>query len=319
MTGAASVKVEPIREYASMMTTDRPESTFLQAALIANAISRSSDRGAFYKRLLAVLTAFAAGMIAATANADLSVIDFLPTDPVLDGSTCYAAEIQEAIDTAATAGERLRFPAIVYAVDENGWRLRSKLTLEMRGATFLLPESCGQDGAVFQGENITDVTLIGGHFIGKNGLWPDGVNIRGVQITGESARIRIRDAQFQDLSSNGIGLFGSTEHFIRDVWIEDVIVQNCCKRYPDYLSGEQSEANSVREDQGDVALYHVDGFVVRGCRFERSRSDGTHFYRSRNGQITDNRIYRAKMGGYFLECEYHDQRSIQGPLEFANS
>jgi Periplasmic copper-binding protein (NosD) len=53
-----------------------------------------------------------------------------------------------------------------------------------------------------------------------------------------------------------------------------------------------------------VALYFVDSFCVHGCRFERSRSDETHFYRCKNGQITDNRICLAKMGGYFLEhCE----------------
>jgi hypothetical protein len=45
----------------------------------------------------------------------------------------------------------------------------------------------------------------------------------------------------------------------------------------------------------------VRDFVVRGCRFENSRSDGTHFYRCRQGQFTDNRVYGAKMGGYFLE------------------
>ncbi len=58
---------------------------------------------------------------------------------------------------------------------------------------------------------------------------------------------------------------------------------------------------SKREDQGLVAFYFVEDFVVAGCRLERSRSDGTHFYRCRRGQINDNRIYRAKMGGYFVE------------------
>ena len=107
--------------------------------------------------------------------------------------------------------------------------------------------------------------------------------------------------EFQHLSSNAIGLFGSEASAIRDVWIENAVVEDCCKRYPDYLSGEKAEAGSVREDQGDVALYYVEDFVVRGCRFEHSRSDGTHFYCCSHGQITDNRIYRAKMGGYFLE------------------
>jgi hypothetical protein len=110
--------------------------------------------------------------------------------------------------------------------------------------------------------------------------------------------------QFLNLSSNGIGIFGTEEQPIRDVWVRDVITKNCCKRYPDYLSGEKPEKGSVREDQGDVAFYYVEDFVVTGCRLEGSRSDGTHFYRSKRGQITENRIYRAKMGGYFVEtCE----------------
>ena len=36
-----------------------------------------------------------------------------------------------------------------------------------------------------------------------------------------------------------------------------------------------------------------------------SRSDGTHFYHCQAGQIVDNKIYRAKMGGYFLETCQH--------------
>ena len=242
--------------------------------------------------------------LAPTAMADISVAEFLPKDYARDGTVSYQAEIQRAFDAAAQAGETLRFPAMTYSVDESGWELRSKLTLDMRGATFQLIESCNKDGAVFHGENVTDITIVGGVVIGRNDVWKDGVNIRGVHIIGQSGRIRIRDTQFQNLSSNGIGLFGSSDTCIPDVWIEDVIVENCCKRYPEYLSGEKGEPGSVREDQGDVALYYVEDFVVRGCRFERSRSDGTHFYRSRNGQIADNRIYRAKMGGYFLEqCE----------------
>ncbi len=177
----------------------------------------------------------------------------------------------------------------------------SGLTLDLRSATFQLAENCDADGAAFTGQDVTDVRLIGGRIVGRNDVWKDGVNIRGVCILGKSARIRIRETRFENLSSNGIGLFGSASQLIHDVWVEDVIVENCCKRYADYLSGEKSETGSQREDQGDVAFYYVQDFVVRGCRFERSRSDGTHFYRSGNGQITDNRIYQAKMGGYFLE------------------
>ncbi len=263
----------------------------------------SQSRRAMFVLRFATLV-LAAANTSSIAQAEISVADFLPEGHVRDGSVSYQSEIQQAVDAAAQAGETLRFPAISYLVDHRGWQLRSHLTLEMHGATFAVSETCDQDGAVFRGEGITDVTLRGGRIVGRNDVWKDGVNIRGVMIAGQSQRIRIRGAVFQNLSSNGIGLFGTPKQSIRDVWIEDVVVENCCKRYPDYLSGEKPEAGSVREDQGDVALYYVDGFVVRGCRFERSRSDGTHFYKSRNGQITDNRIFRAKMGGYFLEgCE----------------
>jgi polygalacturonase len=232
------------------------------------------------------------------------VADHLPAGAVEDGSVAYRAEVQAAIDAAAARGAVLEFPPVVLLADEAGWRLSSGLTVRMHGTTFVLGTNCARDGAVFHAPDVRDLTMIGGRIIGRNDAWRDGVNIRGVHITGAASNVRIRDMHFRDLSSNGIGLFGDTNRFIRDVWIEDVVVENCCKRYPDYLSGEKSEAGSVREDQGDVALYFVEDFVVRGCRFERSRSDGTHFYRCRNGQITDNRIYRAKMGGYFLEtCE----------------
>ena len=231
----------------------------------------------------------------------IQVADFLPGDYVRDGSVSYQDEIQRAIDEAARAGGVLEFPAATYTVTEEGWQLRSGLTLRMHGAVFRVREQCREDGAVFKGQGVTDVTLSGGEIVGRNDVWPDGVNVRGVHVTGRSARIRISDVHLHDLSSNGIGLFGDADDFIRDVWVRDVLVENCCKRYPDYLSGEKGEPGSQREDQGDVAFYYVEDFVVDGCRFERSRSDGTHFYRCRRGQITDNRIYRAKMGGYFVE------------------
>lgn len=65
------------------------------------------------------------------------------------------------------------------------------------------------------------------------------------------------------------------------------------------------EKGSKREDQGLVAMYYVHDFTVRGCRLEGSRSDGTHFYFCQRGQFNDNLVYRAKMGGYFLESCRH--------------
>ncbi len=157
------------------------------------------------------------------------------------------------------------------------------------------------DGAVFHGQDVTDIVLDGGTIVGHNESWADGVNVRGVHVTGRSANVIIRGMRMRDLSSNGIGLFGDEQQYARDVWVRDVVIENCCNRYPDYLSGEKGEKGSQREDQGLVAFYFVEDFVVAGCRLEQSRSDGTHFYRCRRGQISDNRIYRAKMGGYFVE------------------
>jgi len=256
------------------------------------------------KRHSILVCALNAALSVTAPAATLKVIDFLPQDFLRDASVSYERQIQRAIDQAAAAGATLEFPAITFAVTETGWQLRSGLTLNMRGAMFQLGAECAQDGAVFHGRDVTDVTLTGGTIIGRNDVWRDGVNIRGIHITGQSARIRVHDMSFRNLSSNGIGIFGNAAHFIRDVWVRDVMVENCCKRYPDYLSDEKGEPGSQREDQGDVAFYYVEDFVVDGCRFERSRSDGTHFYRCRHGQITNNRIYRAKMGGYFIEtCE----------------
>ena len=141
--------------------------------------------------------------------------------------------------------------------------------------------------------------------MGRNDAWPEGVNIRGVYLTGRVANVRVRDLHLHDLSSNGIGVFGDPDHPARDVWVSDVVVENCCNRYGDYLSERPGpEKGSTREDQGLIALYHVDEFVVRGSRLERSRSDGTHSYRCRRGQFAQNRVYAAQMGGYFVEsCE----------------
>ena len=100
------------------------------------------------------------------------------------------------------------------------------------------------------------------------------------------SNIRFRDLHLRDLSSNGIGVFGNSKQHVRDVWVTDVVIENCCNRYGDYLSEQVGpEKGSVREDQGLIAFYHVQDFVVRGCRLEKSRSDGTHFYRCRQGQF----------------------------------
>ena len=240
----------------------------------------------------------------------LSVAAFLPNQFVRDGSVSYHGELQRAIDTAAASGQTLRFPAMIYAVDQTGLKLHSGMTIDMRGAVFQLSDSCDTDGCVFLGTDVSNVCLIGGRIVGRNDTWMEGVNIRGVHLRGRCSNIRIREMHIQDLSSNGIGVFAAdAEHPATDIWVLDTIIDNCCNRYGDYQAPPPErrgpEAGSSREDQGLIAMYHVHDFVVRGCRLEDSRSDGTHFYSCRRGQFTDNRIYRAKMGGYFIEsCEH---------------
>ncbi|MCA9102529.1 MAG: right-handed parallel beta-helix repeat-containing protein [Planctomycetales bacterium] len=247
------------------------------------------------------VVAIAALPTCASAHEVLSLVDFLPALYATDGSVSYQHEIQRAVDAAAEERRPLLIPPLVYRVDETGIQLRSGTMLSMYGAQFLLDERRRRDGAVFVADGVTDVTLNGGEIAGRNDAWPDGVNIRGIHVRGASARIRIRDVWIHDLSSNGVGVFGSEDSPVRDVTISDAVIENCCNRYPDYLSSETWEEGSTREDQGLVACYYVDDFTVRGCRLEGSRSDGTHFYHCRRGQIIGNRIYRAKMGGYFLE------------------
>jgi polygalacturonase len=255
--------------------------------------------------LTLVIAGVAAQPTAPAGRGMLSVADFLPKDSVTDGSVSYQKEIQQAIDAAASSGRTLFFPPMTYRIDESGLQLRSHSTLWLYGVVLRFDANCARDGHAFAGSDVHDVQLLGGEIVGRNDAWPEGVNIRGIHLTGSSRNIRIRDMHVRDLSSNGIGVFGTPQQPIRDVWGTDVVVENCCNRYGDYLSERPGpEKGSSREDQGLIAFYHVQDFVVRGCRLEKSRSDGTHFYRCRQGQFLANKVYAAQMGGYFVEtCE----------------
>lgn len=235
-------------------------------------------------------------------SAMMAVADFLPKGHVTDGSLSYQKEIQQAIDAAARAGRTLVFGPMVYGLDESGLQLRSGSRLWLYGAVFRFGPDCRQDGQAFAGHDISDVQLLGGTIVGHNHTWAEGVNIRGLYITGRSHNLRFRDLHLRDLSSNGLGVFGTAANPVRDIWVTDLVIENCCNRYGDYLSERVGpEKGSKREDQGLIAFYHVQEFVVRGCRLEKSRSDGTHFYRCRQGQFVHNKVYAAQMGGYFVE------------------
>lgn len=235
----------------------------------------------------------------------IQVSEFLPDGFAADGSVSYQSQLQRAIDAAAEAGGEIIFAPIVYRIDDPaGLQLQSNLTLRMEGATFRFSEDCNADGQLFRGEGLHHLRFIGGEIIGRNDIWPLGVNIRGIYLTGECHDIRIRDMLIRDLTSNGIGIFASdADHPATDIRIVDTIIDHCCNIYGDYqaASNRGPEKGSTREDQGLIALYHVHDFTVRGCRLEDSRSDGTHFYFCNRGQFVDNQVYRAKMGGYFLE------------------
>ena len=228
--------------------------------------------------------------------------EFLPADFARDGSLNYQAKLQAAIDQAAKEGVPLVFPPATYMLYKQGLELRSGSTLWMHGARFEMDKHSRGDGQAFVGHDVSGVRLAGGEIVGHNDSWPLGVNIRGIYLSGKLSDIRIADLRIRELSSNGIGIFGEPAVPARDVWVTDVVIDHCSNTYKDYLEERSGpEPESRREDQGLVCFYYVRDFVVRGCRLENSRSDGTHFYYCRQGQIADNRIYSAKMGGYFLE------------------
>ena len=242
--------------------------------------------------------------------AALSVTDFFPQNFLKDGSVSYQTAIQQALDAAKKSHRAVVFPPIIYRLDDvGGVKLSSNQRLYMHGAKFIFGDDCKADGQAFYGEAVHDVRIFGGEIVGQNDVWPDGINIGGVRLVGPCQRIWIRDMHIRDLSSNGIGIFATQDQPARDVWLTDTIIQNCSNKYGDYTapSGELRgpEKGSTRQDQGLVAFYFVHDFVVRGCRFENSRSDGTHFFRCRCGQFVENKVYRAKMGGYFIESSDH--------------
>jgi len=232
----------------------------------------------------------------------LSVAEFLPTGFATDGSVNYQVEIQKAIDAAARDGRALIFPPMIYRLDENGVEIHSRMTLILYGAVFQIDEKCVKDGQAFIGRDVSSVRFLGGEIVGRNDVWALGVNIRGMHLSGACRDIHIEGMRIRDLTSNGIGLFADEKNPARDVWVTDCVVENACNWYGDYLSEKPGpEKGSVRLDQGLIAFYHVHDFVVRGCRFEKSRSDGTHFFKCKQGQFVHNKVYAAQMGGYFLE------------------
>ncbi|GMW02746.1 MAG: hypothetical protein AMXMBFR84_38820 [Candidatus Hydrogenedentota bacterium] len=218
----------------------------------------------------------------------------------------HQAVLQHALDKAGPGSVITVAPGTYAMSDPKGLRVYQGMTLILTGATFIWSSDVSEDGQTFLVEDASNVSIEGGRIIGMRSQWDPGVNIAGVRAMGESHDLTIRGLHCEDLSSNAVGVFGaSDENPIRSVRIQEVTARNCCNFYGDYLSTDRGPAKgSVREDQGGVAFYFVSNWQVDGCRFERSQSDGTHFYHAHNGQFVNSTVTLSQMGGYFLEgCE----------------
>ncbi len=241
---------------------------------------------------------------AADGGGALRATEFLPDGHATDGSVAYQEELQRAIDAAAERRRPLVFPAMTYRLDDpKGLRLRSHSDLRLGGAVLRLAADCDADGQAFLGRGVADVHIAGGTVVGRREEWPDSVNIAGVRLTGAVRDVTVDGTTFRDLSANAVGVFAEgPEKMARDVVVRDVVARNCCNIYRDYRSENPGPAEgSERKDQGSVAFYHVRDFAVHGCRLVGSRSDGTHFYKCREGRFTNNRVASSAMGGYFVE------------------
>jgi hypothetical protein len=238
----------------------------------------------------------------------IDVTNFLPQGFAADGSQSYTPQVQQALDAVGKTGGTVVFPPIIYRLDRaDGLRVHSNTRLVMHGARFVFSEALEEDGQAFRGDDVQNVCFEGGRVIGKRQNWDPGTNIAGIRFYGTCRNIHILNMRFEDLSSNGIGIFGTDdEHPAEDIWIRDVSTRNCCNFYGDYLAEVTGPAKgSVREDQGNITLYHVDKWFVEGCDLDGSQSDGTHFYHAHHGRFVNNRVNASQMGGYFLEgCNY---------------
>ena len=219
----------------------------------------------------------------------------------------HQARLQAALDAPLdTPRTYVLAPGEYRLSDPAGLRIPADSTLDMRGARLVFEENMAADGQALLLEGVSNMTLLGGEITGKRDAWDPGVNIAGVRVRGDAHDIAIAELRCVDLSSNAVGVFGAGDDApIRGVTLRHVTAINCCNFYGDYLSDHVGPApGSVREDQGTVAFYYVDGWLVTGCRFEHSQSDGTHFYHAHNGRFVDCVVADSKMGGYFLEgCE----------------
>lgn len=252
-----------------------------------------------YRSIVCLATLFA---VLNPVGGAIQVSGHLPQDFKRDGSVSYRVAFQQAID-ASEPGDTVTFPPGRYLLDNaQGLRIPAGRTIDLTGVTIELAVDLSEDGQAFLVEDAAQVSFRNGTILGHRETWPEQVNIAGIRATGASHHLRVSGMSFIDLSSNGVGVFGTEEAPIKNVWITDIFAENCCNIYYDYLAEKRGPAKgSVREDQGSICFYFVEDFVVRGNYLDRSRSDGTHFMGCKNGQISDNQILNSTMGGFFLE------------------
>ncbi|NUQ81080.1 MAG: right-handed parallel beta-helix repeat-containing protein [Bacteroidetes bacterium] len=191
----------------------------------------------------------------------------------------------------------------VLITSPSGIRLPSNINLDLSGTTITVSPEIRQDGNVFWGRNVKNVRIMNGQINGNRDQLPDHVNIAGIVITGASSDIRVTGTSFSNLSSNGIRVMGTSESQpISNVNIQNCVFLNTCNKYNDYLEPNVGPVKgTTRDDQGAVKFSFVNQFQVRDCRLSGSKSDGTHFFRSNYGEISQNTIIDNKMGGLFLE------------------
>jgi len=250
---------------------------------------------------------FVAVVFALFCCARASVADTVsigPFDPEASGD--HQRMLQEAFDAAGSGHHVFVVAPGAYSfTDPQGVRLPGDCTIVMREARFVWGEDVSEDGQTFLLDGVSNVAIEGGEIIGRRDVWDPGVNVAGLRATGDCHNIRIADLTCRDLTSNAFGFFGSEDAPMSSVTLVRVRGYNCCNYYGDYLAERTGPApGSVREDQGTVAMYHVNDWLVDGCWFEGSRSDGTHFYHSHRGRFVNSVVRGSQMGGYFLEgCE----------------
>ena len=220
----------------------------------------------------------------------------------------HQQSIQKILDAAGDGPVLFRFlPGDYHLPDPAGLRVPPHATLVMTGARFHLAREMAEDGQVFLLDGVSDVAFQDGEIFGQRDNWDPGVNIAGIRMRGAVSDIRVHGMRFRDLSSNAIGIFASSKDDpARDIIIRGIRADNCCNYYGDYLQPDSGPApGSQREDQGSIAMYYVDGWLVESCQLGGSQSDGTHFCHCRNGLFVNNVVADSRMGGYFLEdCEH---------------